>query len=374
MGYQYWSYDVLDKFCKDVFAAFGFTEEEAATITDVLLDSDLSGIESHGIQRLYRYFRSIEKGMILPDAKPEVVFETPLSAVIDGHDGMGQLIGNKAMCMAIEKAKAHGIGIVTVRNSNHYGIAGYYAKMALSEGLIGMSCTNTNPITVPTHGRAAMLGTNPIAVAVPADPVPFLFDAGTSVVTRGKLEVYNKAGKPMPEIWALDAAGHPTADASEVLGNIAGHNGGGIMPVGGPTEESGGHKGYGYAMLCEIFSSILSMGTPSDRTGAGGRGLICHGFAAIDPALFGDPAAIREHFSEYLERLRTSPKAEGAERIFTHGEKEREAAERILREGIPVNDNTMKEMKEVADGTGLDFSAYFGEYVPVESDFKGNFY
>ncbi|MBQ5841211.1 MAG: Ldh family oxidoreductase, partial [Clostridia bacterium] len=191
MGYCYWSYETLNKLCNDAFRKFGFDAEEAKTVSDVLLMSDLYGIESHGMQRMYRYYKSIQKGMIKVENKGRVVFETPVSAVIDGEDGMGQIIGRRAMEMAIQKAKTVGIGMVTVRNSNHYGIAGYYAKLACDAGLIGMSCTNTNPIMVPTYGRTAMLGTNPIAVAMPAEPYDFFFDAATTVVTRGKLEVYN---------------------------------------------------------------------------------------------------------------------------------------------------------------------------------------
>ena len=186
MGYQHWKYETLHAFCMEAFEKFGFTEAEANIIQDVLLTSDLYGIESHGMQRMVRYHKCIEKGMIHVDAKPEVVFETPVSAVIDGHDGMGQLIGHKAMTLAIEKAKQSGVGIVSVRNSNHYGIAGYYAKMACREGLIGFSCTNSEAIMVPTNGRLAMLGSNPIACAMPAEPYDFFFDASTTVVTRRK--------------------------------------------------------------------------------------------------------------------------------------------------------------------------------------------
>ena len=374
MGYQHWSYELMERFCVDAFVRFGFSKEEAGIITDVLLLSDLYGVESHGVQRLDRYRKAIERGLIRMDAKPEVVFETPVSAVIDGRDGMGQLVAHQAMKLCIEKAKKSGISMVTVRNSNHYGIAGYYAKMALDEGLIGFSTTNTNTIQVPTFGRDAMLGTNPIAIAMPADPVPFYFDAATSVVTRGKLEVYNKLGKPMPEGWALDAKGHPTTDAADVLKNIAAKNGGGIMPLGGGSEVTGGYKGYGYAMISEIFSSIVSLGVTSNNTGRNGRGLICHGFMAIDPHIFGDPEAIKAHLSEYLEAIRQSPKAEGAERIYTHGEKEAEARERILREGIPVNDLTMKELKVMCEHLGMDFSSYFRDYLPPEIEFEGNYY
>ncbi len=195
MGYQHWRYKTLEAICRDAFKAFGFNAEQAGIITDVLLTSDLYGIESHGMQRMARYHKSIERGMIDISAQPEIIHETPISAVLDGYDGMGQLIGHRAMSMAIEKAKVHGIGMVTVRNSNHYGIAGYYAKMACKEGLLGMSCTNSAAIMVPTYGRKAMLGSDPIAVAMPAKPYDFFFDASTTVVTRGKLEMYNKMNR-----------------------------------------------------------------------------------------------------------------------------------------------------------------------------------
>ena len=375
MGYQYWKYETLNELCNDAFLKFGFSAGEAKIITDVLLMSDLYGIESHGMQRLNRYYKGIQKGLIHPEAKPEVVFETPVSAVIDGHAGMGQVISHFAMNKAIEKAKKVGIGMVSVRNSNHFGIAGYYAKLACNEGLIGISCTNTEAIMVPTFGRLAMLGTNPIAVAMPAEPYDFFFDAGTTVVTRGKLEIYNKAGKPLPDGWALDKDGKPSNDAADVLGNIVAHKGGGIMPLGGSTEQLGSHKGYGYAMLCEIFSSIVSLGTTSDATNCGGKAGICHGFVAIDPKIYGDAAAIKKHLSDYLQALRDAPKAEGQERIYTHGEKEVFAEKRIREEGIPVNDNTMTEVKELCDYLGMDFSHYFGSYLPPVNDkFKGNFY
>ncbi|MBQ1290046.1 MAG: Ldh family oxidoreductase [Lachnospiraceae bacterium] len=375
MAYQHWSYETLHRFCMDAFQAFGFSEEEAAIIQDNLLTADLYGIESHGMQRMVRYHKGIENGMINPKAVPEIVFETPVTAVIDAHEGMGQLVGHKAMTLAIEKAKQSGIGIVSVRNSNHYGIAGYYANMACKEGLMGFSCTNSEAIMVPTYGRLAMLGSNPIACAFPADPYNFFFDASTTVVTRGKLEIYNKLEKPLPEGWALDKDGHPSTDAPDVLGNIVKKNGGGIMPLGGSTEQLGSHKGYGYGMICEIFSSILSMGETSNYCMTGGKGRICHGFAAVNPAFFGDPAEIKAHFSTYLQELRDAPKAEGQERIYTHGEKEVAAVKDRMENGIPVNDNTMVEMLDLANYLKLDFASYFGDYLPPvrEAVFKGNY-
>lgn len=356
-----YSLESLKKFCTDAFLKFGFNPDECEIIVDVLLTSDLYGIASHGMQRLVRYHKGIEKGLIKVDAKPEIVFETPVSAVIEGNDGMGQLLGHKAMSLAIEKAKKTGMAIVTVRNSNHYGIAGYYAKMACKAGLIGMSMTNSEAIMVPTFARKAMIGSNPIAIAMPAEPYDFFFDASTTVVTRGKLEIYNKIGEPLPEGWALDADGKGSCDAASVLKNIVAKAGGGIMPLGGETEKSGGHKGYGYGMLCEIFCSILSMGLTSNHTHIGGKGGTCHGFIAIDPAVFGDAKAISDHLSTFLRELREAPKAEGAERIYTHGEKEMLAYEDRLVNGIDVNLGTVAEMVDLCKYLNMDVKEYLGE-------------
>ena len=367
MAYQYWSYDTLHRLCMDAFQKFGFTEKEADIIQDVLLTADLFGIESHGMQRMVRYHKCIENGMIKIDAKPEIVFETPVSAVIDAHEGMGQLVSHFAMEKAIEKAKTTGVGIVSVRNSNHYGIAGYYAKMACKEGLMGFSCTNSEAIMVPTFARKAMLGSNPIACAFPADPYDFFFDASTTVVTRGKLEIYNKLEKPLPDGWALDKNGHPSSNAPDVLANINKKAGGGIMPLGGSTETLGSHKGYGYGMLCEIFSSILSQGSTSNYCMTGGKGQICHGFMAINPACFGNPEDIKKHFSTFLQELRDAPKAEGQEKIYTHGEKEVAAVADRKANGIPVNDNTMVEVLDMCKYLNMDFGSYFGDYLPPEN-------
>ena len=356
-----YSYPQLKKFCTDAFLKFGFNEQECEIIVDVLLTSDLYGIESHGMQRLVRYHKGIEKGLIKIDAKPEIVFETPVSAVIEGNDGMGQLLGHKAMSIAIEKAKKTGMAIVSVRNSNHYGIAGYYAKMACKEGLIGMSMTNSEAIMVPTFARKAMLGSNPIAIAMPAEPYDFFFDASTTVVTRGKLEIYNKLDKPLPDMWALDKNGKGTSDASDVLKNIVAKAGGGIMPLGGETEQSGSHKGYGYGMFCEIFCSILSMGLTSNHTHIGSKGGTCHGFIAINPEVFGDAAAIKEHLSTFLSELREAPKAEGQERIYTHGEKEVFAYKDRMENGIDVNLGTVAEMVDLCKYLDMDIKEYLGE-------------
>ena len=360
MDFTY-SYEQLKKFCEDAFCRFGFNQEEATIITDVLLLSDLYGIESHGTSRLVKYHKDICNGLIDIHAKPEVVFETPVSAVIDAHDGMGHVVAYNATKLAIEKAKKVGMAFVTVRNSTHYGIAGYYAKMAADEGLLGISTTNTTAIMVPTFGKQAMLGSNPLAISCPAEPYPFLFDASTSVITRGKVEVYNKKEKPLHDGWAIDSNGAPCDDAAEVFSCIVNHKGGGILPLGGYEEDSGSHKGYGYGMVVELLSSIVSLGTTSDKTNMNGHSGICHGFIVIDPKIFGDAQAIKDHLSAYMDAIRNSPKAEGRDRIYTHGEKEIFAIAQRMEHGLEVNEKTVAEMRDLAQHLGMDVVAYLGQ-------------
>jgi len=355
MSYKNLAYDSVLKFCRKVFQGYGFSPDESRIITDVLLTADLYGIESHGIQRLIRYHKEITGGLVKLDAKPEIVFETPLSAVIEGNDAMGQLLGCIAMDLAIKKAKTSGIGMVTVRNSNHFGIAGYYSKMAADEDLIGISMTNSEAIMVPTFGRQAMLGTNPIAFAMPADPVPFLYDASTTVMPRGKLEVYSKRGSSVPVGLIIDEDGNDCTDPARVLANIIAKAGGGILPLGGSGTDTSGHKGYGFGLICEICTSILSGGVTSNyifRTP--GRSDVCHGFWAIDYGLFGDKAAIKESLSKFLQELRDSDKAEGQTRIYTHGEIELESKENVIKQGIPVNEKTYNEMQMIGNYAGAD--------------------
>lgn len=362
MQYHHIEYKKIEKFCIEAFKGYGFNEEESKQITAVLLEADLSGIESHGIQRMIRYHKEITGGMVKLDAKPEIVFETPLSAVIEGNDAMGQTLGVKAMKIAIEKAKKSGFGMVTVRNSNHYGVAGYYSRMAAEEGLIGMSMTNTEAIMVPTFGKQAMLGTNPIAFAMPASPVNFSFDAATTVVPRGKLEVYVKRGNGLPIGWALDETGHDSNDPDRVLSNIINKTGGGILPLGGSGDLTSGYKGYGFAMLCEIATAILSGGTTSNYIyKTPGRSNIAQCFIAIDYGMFGDKKEIEASLSKYLDEVRNSAKADGQERIFIHGEKEAEARDRVLKEGVYLNDKTYAEMQMIAEYTGS--TEYLPEYL-----------
>lgn len=349
MAYQRLPYAAAKAFCADVFCSYGFDREQSRRITDVLLEADLSGIESHGIQRMVRYDFEIESGYVDTKAEPETVYETPISAVIDAKMAMGQLAAYDAMRLAIEKAQRNGVGFVTVRNSNHYGIAGYYANMAAKQDLVGICMTNTEAIMVPTFAREAMLGTNPIAFAMPAEPVNYLFDAATTVVPRGKLEVYAKRGDETPVGWAVDEKGNDCTDPSYVLKNIIGKLGGGILPLGGSGEKNSGYKGYGFGMLCEICTAIFSLGATSDRVNrTPGKVETCHFFGACDYGMFGDKAAIKRHFSEYLHRVREAEKAEGQARVYIHGEKEFEAHAERMEKGILLNEKTLEEMRRIA--------------------------
>ena len=342
------------RFLEDALRAWGFTAEEGAITADVLLTADLYGIQSHGIHRLMRYADAIREGSIDPRAGVRVVFETPLSAVWDAQRTLGQSVAHRGMTTAIEKARQHGFGIVTVRGSNHYGIAGYYTRMAVEADMIGICMTNTEAIAIPTYGRKAMLGTNPIAVAMPADPVPFWYDCATTVVPRGKVEVYHKAGKPLPSGWAADETGADCTDGGRVLSAIIGKIGGGIFPLGGFSEETGSHKGYGLGILVEMMTSVISGGTTSPHVKHSGNGDTSFTFAALDYGLFGDKAEIRARMSTLLKELRESPKAEGQARIYTHGEKELERAARFKAEGIPVHEKTLEEMRTIGRELGIE--------------------
>lgn len=344
----------LRAFMERAYEKEGFEAEEARQIADVLMQADLFGIESHGAQRMMYYHQNIKSGSVDVRARAEVLRETPVSALMDGHFAMGHLTAAKAMRMAIEKAKTAGIGMVVVRNSSHYGIAGYYPLMAEREGLAAFSMTNTGPIMVPTFGREMMLGTNPMAFCMPADPYPFWFDASTTVVTLGKVEVYNKRGKPMPEGWTIDGAGQPCSDAHRMNESILSGGLGGILPLGGEGERTSGHKGYGLAIMVEALTGVLAQGMLSPEMCGAHGDHTSHFFMAFDPAMFGDPAAIRARMSGYLQALRESEKAPGYSRIYTPGEKAHEAQRDRLQNGVPVEENTLAELRQIARELGIE--------------------
>ncbi|MBE6995893.1 MAG: Ldh family oxidoreductase [Ruminococcaceae bacterium] len=357
MAYQRLSEPQLRAFIETVMEKYGFTGKQAKDIADVVLTADLQGLESHGIQRLIRYHNGILSGAIDPTATPVVEFETPVSAVINANGAMGQITAVFAMEQAIAKAKQTGFGAAVVHNTNHFGVGGYYTNMAAKEEMIGLCFTNTEAISVPTFGKKAMLGTNPIAFSMPADPIPLMYDVATTVVPRGKLEVYAKQGKPMPLGWAVDENGNDTTDAARVLENIKNKAGGGILPLGGSGPVTGSHKGYGTMLLVEIMSSIIAGGHTSNHVARNGSGDTSQSFFAIDYGMFGDKAKQKADLSTLLQELRESPKADGRERIFTPGEMEMESRADKLKNGIPASDATMEELRGIAAHFGMDFDA-----------------
>ncbi len=252
--------ETLAAFMRDVFTGCGVPADEAAICAEVLITSDRRGIESHGIGRLKLYFDRIRKGIQLPTTNFEIVRETPATAVVDGHHGMGQVIGVRSMELAIAKARQCGMGSVAVRNSTHFGIAGYYPLMAVKAGMIGMAFTNARPSIAPTFSVQPMLGTNPIAFGAPTDEdCPFLYDAATSITQRGKFEVLARKGKPAKPGWAINANGETITDAEQVLQGFA-KDAADLLPLGGAGEDLAGYKGYGLATIVEILSASLQQG------------------------------------------------------------------------------------------------------------------
>jgi LDH2 family malate/lactate/ureidoglycolate dehydrogenase len=344
-------------FGESVFTAMGFSAKDSSIITAVLQDADLFGIESHGISRISKYYNLVKKNIVSPDAVPEITFETPLTAVYNAHSAMGQLAGSLAMQKAVERAKVNGIGISVVRNSNHYGIAGYYALLAANQGLIGVSMTNTQAIMVPTFSRNALLGSNPIAFAFPVGlhgkyPYPFLFDAATTVITRGKIELYRKQGKKLKSQWVVDEKGQEAEDPELILKNIQNKSGGGILPLGGSGERNAGYKGYGFSMICEILTSVLAGGIPAPYKKD--RGDTSHFFMAADPAAFGSRREISDRMQKLIDIIHSAAPAEGYSHIYIAGEKEFIKRDQYRKKGIPLSEETVSELDIIADELGVE--------------------
>lgn len=351
----------LKTFCSEALEKLGVPREDAKIVADVLVEADLRGVESHGVARMSRYVTGIQQGMMRPKASVAFVHETLSTATIDANGNLGQPVSHRAMQLAIAKARDHGLGFVAVRNSNHFGIAGYYAMMALKEDMIGICTTNSEVLVVPTFARNALLGTNPIAIAVPAGKErPFVLDMSTSTVTRGKLEVYARMEKHVPLNWATDEKGLATDDPGRVLQNIMKRTGGGLLPLGGASEENGGHKGYGLAFAVEIFSGILSGALYADRVypkSKDGKPLpsgIGHFFGAIRIDAFRSKEEFKRDMDDIMHRLKNAPKAEGAQRIYIHGEKEFEEAEKLAKLGVPLNSKVIEELRNIARQLDMD--------------------
>ena len=353
-------WNTITNFVIDSFVGYGIPREDAEICADVLLESDKRGIESHGCNRFKPvYLDRIEAGIQNPVTNFEVVKETETTAVVDGHDGMGQVIGYKAMQMAIDKAKKYGMGMVVVRNSCHYGIAGYYTSMAASQGCIGMTGTNARPTVAPTWGVEGMFGTNPFTLSVPTDePFDFNFDCATSITQNGKLEYYQRIGHETPKGTVITPDGTPfEGPAGDALKAMA-RGEAALVTNGGIGEVLGGYKGYGFALFVEFLSAVLQDGAYGKAlTGKGENGEkvpfhLGHFFIAIDTNHFMGEDVCRKKAGDIIRAIRASRKQPGAERIYTAGEKEYEI--RLARkDGVPINESVQGEMSAVRDKLGL---------------------
>jgi L-2-hydroxycarboxylate dehydrogenase (NAD+) len=351
---------ILRDFIRDVHIKAGLSETDAETCTKVIIESDIRGIESHGIGRLKYYYQRIKNGQHQIGAPFEIVKESPATAVVDGHNGLGMVISTRAMQMAIDKARVCGLGCVVVRNSSHYGIAGYYPLMAVSQGMIGLSVTNARPSVSPTFGVQAMLGTNPIAFGAPSDEeFPFLFDGATPITQRGKIEVYARAEKPLPSGWVIDQNCQPMTDSAAALAAL-GNRTASFLPLGGAGELLAGYKGYGLGTMVEVLSASLQSGaflyglTGVTPDGKSQPFRIGHFFLAINVEFFVPLEEFKATTGKILRDLRGSSKAPGQARIYTAGEKEFEKLKVAAARGIEINSNLQKDIKFLQGELGLN--------------------
>ncbi len=356
----------ITNFVIDSFVGYGVPREDAEICADVLLESDKRGIESHGCNRFKPvYLDRIKAGIQNPVTNFEIIKETETTAVVDGHDGMGQVIGHKAMSMAIEKAKKYGMGMVVVRNSCHYGIAGYYTSMATKAGCIGLTGTNARPTVAPTFGVQGAFGTNPLTLGVPTDEAfDFNFDAASSTYQNGKLEYYARIGKDAPKGALVNLEGEAYEGTSEDALKTMARGEAALCTLGGPGEEGCGYKGYGFAMFVELLSAALQNGhygqylTGKDENGNKRPFGLGHFFIAIDTEHFLGEEACRKNAGDIIREVRSVKKAPGAERIYSAGEKEYEI--RLARHaGVPINESVQKEFIAVRDELGLDYKFPF---------------
>lgn len=351
----YWvDFDTMERFMVDVFKGVGVPVRDARICAEVLITSDKRGIDSHGIGRLKPiYYDRIKQGIQNPVTNFEVVREGKTTAVIDGHDGMGHVIAKKSMALAIKKAEKYGMGMVVVRNSTHYGIAGYYTMMAAEAGMIGITGTNARPSIAPTFGVENMLGTNPLTFGMPTDEkFPFVLDCATSITQRGKIEVYERLGKVLPEGWVIGEDGNPKTDAHQVLINLV-KGTAALAPLGGIGEDLAGYKGYGYATVVEILSAALQGGAflkgllGFNPDGKAQPYHLGHFFIAINISEFTELEAFKKTTGQILRNLRASKKAPGQKRIYTAGEKEYLAWLERKNKGVPVNEPLQKDIQQL---------------------------
>jgi len=345
---------VLEAFMKEAFEKLGIPSDEAGIISDVLITADRRGIDSHGIGRFKPiYYDRIKRGILSPRTRIDVIKETATTAVLDGNDGMGHVISHRAMEMAIEKASTQGLGMVAVRNSSHYGIAGYYATMATEKGMVGITGTNARPSIAPTFGVENMLGTNPLTIGIPTDEAfDFVLDCATSISQRGKIEKLARENKDTPEGWVIDREGRARTDTGGILEDLV-KGRAALTPLGGIGEELAGYKGFGYAVVVEILSAALQDGrflkdiTETDEAGNPRPYHLGHFFMAINVNHFIEEKRFRNIAGKILRDLRASEKMPGQHSIYTAGEKEYLAWQERKHTGIPVGEVLLEQMKAV---------------------------
>ncbi len=362
------SWELMNAFLTDAFVGYGVPREDAVICADVLLESDRRGIESHGVNRFKPiYIDRIVAGIQQPVTKIDILKETATTAVLDANDGMGMVASSRAMEMAIDKARKFGMGMVAVRNSTHYGIAGYWVSMATNAGMLGITGTNARPSIAPTFGVQNMLGTNPMTFGFPTDEdFPFLFDAATSIVQRGRIEYYARIGKDTPAGMVVGSDGKPKTDSKQILKDLVSGEAA-LAPLGGIGEEMAGYKGYGFATAVEILSAALQGGGFMNQlTGIGENGekvpfKLGHWFTVIDPEAFMGLESFKKIAGDILRELRASRKAPGEDRIYTAGEKEYLVWLERKDKGVPIGEAVQKEILAVRDSLGLDYKFPFEE-------------
>jgi LDH2 family malate/lactate/ureidoglycolate dehydrogenase len=354
---QEFSYQQLFDFTKSIFLKIGCPEEDATLATTVLLSADLRGIDSHGIARLIGYVRLWEAKRV--NAKPQIkiLHQTPSTATVDGDSGLGLVVAPKAMQIAIDKAVQVGTGWVSVQGSNHFGIAGYHAMMALEHDMIGICMTNASPLVAPTFSIERLLGTNPICVAIPAGSEPaFVADLATTTAANGKLEILQRKNEEAPLGWIQDKEGQPSTDPHELK------KGGALLPLGGDREH-GSHKGYALGAVVDIFSAVLSGANYGPwvppfpayvpmPTGMPGKG-IGHFFGAMRVDAFRPAEEFKQHMDNWIRRFRLAKTAEGFEKVIIPGDPEREMEKERREEGIPLLQPVVDDLTALGEKFGL---------------------
>jgi LDH2 family malate/lactate/ureidoglycolate dehydrogenase len=352
--------EVLREFSTRVFLHFGAPKPDAAQAADVLASADLRGIDSHGVARLTSYVGLLSEGLINPMPKIRIVRSTPSTATIDGDNGLGLVVGPQANEIAMDMAAKAGSGWVSIGNSNHYGIAGYYVLKALERDMIGMAMTNSTKLVTPLWGAERMLGTNPIAIAFPAnEEPPIVVDMATCAAAYGKIEMARRRGEAIPEGWGIDNQGRGTTDPDDVVA------GGALLPLGSDRER-GGHKGYGLGIMVDVLSAVLSGANwgpfappfalrqelPSRSVGKG----IGHFFGALRIDGFIEADEFKRQMDDFIRVFRATKPAPGTSGPLIPGDPEREAEKQRSKQGVPLIMPVVEELRAISKKTGIPFS------------------